>query len=74
MDTATLSPPLAQNMALPAPITGNSTPNDVVEVNLLLPTKWADTLIELSNARRESVGQILRSIIRHALIDSDAPV
>jgi hypothetical protein len=74
MDTATLSPPIAQNMALPASITGNSTPSDVVEISLLLPSEWADALVELSNARQESVGQILRSIIRHALIDSNAPV
>lgn len=74
MDTATLSSPMAQNMAPAASITGNSTRNDVVEINLLLPSEWADSLVELSKARRESVGQILRSIIRQALIDSDARV
>jgi hypothetical protein len=74
MPAATLSPPLAQNMVPSASVTGNSTPNNVVEINLLLPKEWADALVELSNTRRESVGQILRSIIRHALIDSDAHV
>ena len=58
----------------PASFSSNATPDDVVEISLLLPRDWANTLIELSKKRQQSVGLILRSIIRHALIDSDASV
>ncbi len=74
MPTSTLSPPSASNVALPASFCGKSTPGDVVEIGLLLPAEWASALLELSKKRRESVGQILRSIIRRALIDSDTSV
>jgi hypothetical protein len=74
MPSSTLSLPSASNVALPASFSGKSTPDDVVEIGLLLPAEWATALLELSDKRRESVGQILRSIIRHALIDSDASV
>jgi hypothetical protein len=69
-----LSLPSASNVTLPASFSGKATPDEVVEIGLLLPAEWAAALLELSKARRESVGQILRSIIRHALIDSDASV
>jgi hypothetical protein len=68
------TPPSATNMAIPATPSGNSPPGDVVEIGLLLPAEWADALLELSKKRRVSVGQMLRSIIRQALIDNDAPV
>jgi hypothetical protein len=74
MPTSTLSPPSAANVALPASFSGKSTPDDVVEIGLLLPIEWATALVDLSDKRRESVGQILRSIIRHALIDGDTSV
>ena len=43
--------------------------NDVVEIGLLLPTNWANTLIEISKQRRQSVAQVLRAIIGNALHD-----
>jgi hypothetical protein len=48
--------------------------NDVVEIGLLLPMNWANTLIELSKQRRQSVAQILRSIIGSALEDNASSV
>jgi hypothetical protein len=43
--------------------------NDVVEIGLLMPMNWANTLIELSKERHQSVAQILRAIIGSALQD-----
>ena len=48
---------------------GQCSRDEVVEINLLLPSQWANDLIELSRERRQSVGQILRSMIGHALHD-----
>jgi hypothetical protein len=48
--------------------------NDVVEIGLLLPTTWANTLIELSKQRHQSVAQVLRAIIGSALHDSASSV
>lgn len=42
---------------------------EVVEINLLLPSSWADALLEMSKRRGQSVGQILRSLIDRALVD-----
>jgi hypothetical protein len=39
----------------------------IVEINLLLPEQWAHDLMALSRERRQSVGQIIRSMIGHAL-------
>jgi hypothetical protein len=72
MPISTLSPPSASNTAVPASFSGMSSPDEVVEIGLLLPTEWATALLELSKKRQESIGQILRSIIRHALSESDA--
>ena len=44
--------------------------DDIVEINLLLPSQWASDLIELSRERGQSVGQILRSMIGQALHDA----
>jgi hypothetical protein len=46
---------------------GNPGHDDVVEVSLLLPSQWANDLIDLARERRQSVGQIIRSMIAHAL-------
>jgi hypothetical protein len=46
---------------------GSSRHDDIVEINLLLPSQWASDLIELSRERGQSVGQILRSMIGQAL-------
>jgi hypothetical protein len=44
-------------------------PEEVVEIGLLLPKNWADALIELSKRKQQSVGQILRRLIDRALTD-----
>lgn len=46
--------------------------NEVVEINLLLPSQWADELFALSSQRQQSVGQLLRSMIGQALDDGAA--
>ena len=46
---------------------GTPPPGDVVEIGLLLPAAWADALIEMSKRKRQSVGQLLRGMIDHAL-------
>jgi hypothetical protein len=53
----------------PAQTIGRSGAGDVVEVGLLLPAAWADALLEMSKRRRESVGQILRSMIDRGIMD-----
>jgi hypothetical protein len=42
---------------------------DVVEIGLLLPSSWANALVELSKRRRQTVGALLRSMIDRALVD-----
>ena len=48
---------------------GSAGSDGVVEINLLLPEQWAHDLMELSRQRRQSVGQIIRSMIGQALHD-----
>ena len=44
---------------------------EVVEVALLLPKRRADALLDLAKRRRQSVGQILRTLIeREVLADA----
>ena len=43
--------------------------DDVVEIGLLLPASWANALLEMSQRRRQSVGQILRNMIDRGLVD-----
>jgi hypothetical protein len=74
MSTSTLDPPLTPKNARPASFSSGPTPDDIVEIGLLIPREWVNTLVELSNKRQQSVGLILRSIIRRALIDNDASV
>jgi len=47
-------------------------PGDVVEIGLLLTANRADALVELSRRRQQSVSQLLRGLIDHALIDEAA--
>jgi len=49
--------------------TGKSSPADVIEIGLLLPTSRVNALIELSRKKQQSVGQILRGLIDRALMD-----
>jgi hypothetical protein len=62
-----------------APMVGGAASNvsgvrrdDVVEISLLLPSQWANDLMELSRERRQSVAQILRSMIGHALHEGES--
>jgi hypothetical protein len=50
---------------------GGGSWDDVVEIGLLLPTRRAEALMALSKERRESVGQILRSMIERELAGRD---
>ena len=43
--------------------------DDVVEFGLLLPKSRAAELINLARLRRQTVGQLLRNLIDHALIE-----
>ena len=51
---------------------GDGRPHDVVEINLLLPSQWADDLIQLSRERQQTVAQVLRSMIGQALHEGGA--
>lgn len=46
---------------------GNPRLDDIVEVSLLIPSRWADDLMELSRKRGQTVGQLIRSMIGQAL-------
>ena len=43
--------------------------DDVIEFGLLLPKNRADELINLARQRRQTVGQLLRNLIDHALTE-----
>lgn len=51
---------------------GRGCQEDVVEISLLLPSRWANDLIKLSRERHQSVAQILRSMIGQALHEGDS--
>lgn len=69
MSTIATIDPRAPRIDTPATEMGNGPCDDIVEINLLLPTRWACDLMELSRERGQSVGQILRSMIGQALHD-----
>jgi hypothetical protein len=69
MSTYLTSPPLAPTLDINATNGGDIADNEVIEVSLLLPASWAQHLMLLSRQRRQSVGQILRSMIGQALHD-----
>jgi hypothetical protein len=48
---------------------GTTGSGEVVEIGLLLPASWANTLLEMSKRRRQSVAQLLRGIIDRALVE-----
>jgi hypothetical protein len=70
MSMIATSTPSASILNAAASNVGGQRHDDVVEISLLLPSKWADDLIELSKDRGQSVGQILRSMIGQALDDA----
>jgi hypothetical protein len=64
-----MSPPTALPPPLNASKPGDPADNQVVEISLLLPAQWAQDLLGLSRERGQSVGQILRAMIRQGLRD-----
>ena len=60
---------MAASKSMTAKSLGLAAGGDVVEIGLLLPSAWADALLEISKRRRESVGQIIRSMIDRGLVD-----
>ncbi len=50
--------PTAATTNIGASVLCGHSSNDVVEIGLLLPTNWANTLIELSKQRHQSVAQV----------------
>lgn len=70
MSTTATSHPAAPRYDGAASKVGNARNDDIVEINLLLPSQWACDLIELSRERGQSVGQILRCMIGQALHDA----
>jgi hypothetical protein len=70
MSSVTLMPQNGSVFNSAAKNLGTSPTSDVVEIGLLLPAPWANALMELSETRKQTVGQILRSMIGHALQDA----
>ena len=66
MSTIALTPSAAPPSSPPVSPHGSSATPDIVEIGLLLPTDWAQALIELAQKRQESVGQLLRAFIGRA--------
>jgi hypothetical protein len=73
MSLITMSPPTAAPPPLTACDPGGPADNDVVEISLLLPARWAQDLMTLSRERGRSVGQILRGMIGQALHNGITP-
>ena len=69
MSLFTMSAPTALPPPLTASKSGDLADNQVVEISLLLPAQWAQDLLALSRERGQSVGQILRAMIRQGLCD-----
>lgn len=42
---------------------------DVVEIGLLLPAAWADSLLEMSKRKHQTIGQLVRGMIDRGLVD-----
>jgi hypothetical protein len=69
MSTFVTSLPPAPSLDITALNGGSGVDDEVIEISLLLPAGWAQHLMELSRERRQSVGQLLRSMIGQALHD-----
>ena len=69
MITSTTTNPSAWRRDGGASEPGSPRLDDIVEVSLLIPSRWADDLMELSRERGQSVGQLIRSMIGRALED-----
>ena len=55
-----------------APKMGSNPHDDVVEIQLLLPSRWTNELIDLARERGQSVGELLRSMIGQKLRESQS--
>ena len=73
MATTTMSLASASIVGTAAESRGGRENDGVVEINLLLPEQWAHDLMTLSRQRHQSVGQIIRSMIGHALHEDATP-
>ncbi|HEV3168445.1 MAG TPA: hypothetical protein VGZ22_30850 [Isosphaeraceae bacterium] len=62
---------MATNAGMTATRFGTGVHDEVVEILLLLPANRAEALVDLSRRRRQSIGQILRSLIDRALKDEE---
>jgi hypothetical protein len=71
MSMIAMNAPIAPMFGGAASNMGGGGQGDIVEITLLLPSEWAKDLIELSRQRHQSVAQILRSMIGHALHEGD---
>ncbi len=67
MTTSTTIHPSAWRRDGGAAERGSPRLDDIVELSLLIPSQWANDLMELSQQRGQSVGQLLRSMIGRAL-------
>ncbi len=74
MSTISLSSTRLTTSDLRSPVSDTTSPEDVVEIGLLLPAKWATALIDLSTKRQESVGHLIRACIGRALVEYDTSV
>ncbi len=72
MSSLALTPSSTPGSSDSAPLLHSASPENVVEVGLLLPAEWATALIELSKKRQESVGQLIRTCIGRVLTENDA--
>ncbi len=67
MTPSTTIPPSAWRRDRGASELGSPRLDDIVELSLLIPSQWANDLMELSQERGQSVGQLLRAMIGRAL-------
>jgi hypothetical protein len=72
MSTLALNPSTPAAPAAHGSYPGANVAQDVVEIGLLLPANWAAALIDLSEKRQQSVGQLLRSLISRALEENNS--
>ena len=59
--------PMAPKLGFDAMPPRTTRRDEVVELALLLPANRAEALVALAHQRQQSVGQVLRTLIDHAL-------
>ena len=70
MSTSAMNPNVGLALDFNAPLSGNSSSTNVVEIGLLLPTDWAVALVNLAKKREQSVGELLRISIGRELSEN----